>query len=151
MHIVKQKRQVSQGGVLQMRSVESPGGHLGWTFFKHRVCRLVFLKSSLVVNDQRCFISLITFSDFVHYILIRSLIEIRENDDFSITCIGKGDHFLAYISVCNHNVSQPSYFTLVFSVSTLNRPHYYKGYSKVSTVILLSALLFQTSNDFSQT
>lgn len=74
-----------------------------------------------------------------------------ESDDFSIPCIGKGDHFLAYISVCNHNVSQPSYFTLVFSVSTCNMPHYYKGYSKVSTVILLSVLLFQTSNDFSQT
>lgn len=63
----------------------------------------------------------------------------------------EGDHFLAYISVCNHNLSQLSYFTSVFSVSTCNMPHYYQGYSKVSAVILLYALLFQDSNDFSQT
>lgn len=63
----------------------------------------------------------------------------------------EGGHFLAYVFVCNRNLSQPSYFTPVFSVSTRNMPYYYQGYSKVSTVILLSALLFQANNDFSQT
>lgn len=41
MDIVKQKLQVSQGGVVQMSAAESLGGHLGCTFCKHRVHKLL--------------------------------------------------------------------------------------------------------------
>lgn len=109
--------QVRQGGVLLVScisSLEEP--------FKMGTQRMTdsgffFKTSSLTTNDQRGFTALVVFSDFTHSILNRSLMVAMGNADVSVGH-REGDHFLARGSVCSPDLSQPSYFTLVFSVST---------------------------------